>query len=106
MPHKIKTNHYYLPKNDYKDTKRSWFIHAGKAYPVQTAPADVFSAAVLARYPKWKYSDGHMAVLKQDEIDYYERWWLLNCLADNKCGMTLYESREAAEQACTEQMVG
>ena len=97
---------HYLPKVDYKDTKRLWFTYAGKAYPVISAPASVFSAAVLARYPKWKYSDGHMAVLKQDEIGYHERWWLLCCLADNKSKLTLYNSKEQAEQACTEQVAG
>jgi hypothetical protein len=97
---------YELPKVDYKDTKRSWFTHAGKAYPVISAPADVFSAAVLARYPKWKFSAEYSRVLKQDELDYHTRWWLLCCLADNKCKLKLYDSKEAAERACTEQMVG
>jgi hypothetical protein len=96
---------HYLPKVDYKDTKRSWFTHDGTAYSVVEAPSHVFSAAVLARYPKWKYSDGHMAVLKQDDIGYHERWWLLCCLADNKHGLALYGSREQAERVCAEQMV-
>ena len=106
MKNKRKAYQHYLPKVDYKAARRAWFTHDGTAYSVVSAPASVFSAAVLARYPKWKYSDGHMAVLKQDEIDYHERWWLLCCLGDNKCKLTLYESREAAEQACTEQVVG
>lgn len=106
MPHKRKTNHYYLPKVDYKVARRSWFTHAGNPWPVISAPAHVFSAAVLARSPKWRYCAGYMAVLKQDEIDYQTRWWLLNCLADDKREMTLYESREAAERVCAEQKVG
>lgn len=94
------------PKVDYQHAKRLWFTHAGNPYPVISAPADIFSAAVLARSPKWKYSDGYMAILEQDEISYHERWWLLCCLADDKRGLALYESREAAERAGAEQIVG
>lgn len=94
------------PKVDYQHAKRLWFTHAGTAYPVISAPASVFSAAVLARSPKWRYCAGYMSVLKQDEIGYHERWWLLCCLADDKRGLALYESREAAVRACAEQKAG
>jgi hypothetical protein len=94
-----------LPKIDYKDTKRLWFA-LGKPYSVISAPSHVFRAAILAQAPKWKYIDVYMAVLNQDELDYQSRWWLLNCLADEKRELALYTSREAAEQACAEQMVG
>jgi hypothetical protein len=94
------------PKVDYQHAKRLWFTHVGTAYPVISAPADIFSAAVLARSPKWCYCGGYMAMLKQDEIDYQTRWWLLCCLADDKRGLALYESREQAERVCAEQMVG
>lgn len=105
MPHKIKTNHYYLPKNDYKDTKRSWFVYAGKAYPVMSCPASVFCAAVLLASPHWKRCDEYCHVLAQDELDYQTRWWLLCCLSDTKRGIELYKSREAAERACAQQKV-
>jgi hypothetical protein len=106
MKQKGKPYTHYLPKVNYKAARRAWFTHAGTAYPVISAPAHVFSAAVLERAPKWKYSGGYMAMLKQDEIDYQTRWWLLCCLADDKRGLALYESREAAVRACAEQMVG
>jgi hypothetical protein len=106
MPHnKLKANNYYLPKVDYKEAKRSWFVYAGKAYPVLTAPASVFRAALLERYPNLKLCAEYEYVVK-DELDYYERWWLLNLIADHKRGLALYGSREQAERACTEQMVG
>ena len=106
MKQKGKPYQHYLPKVDYKAARRAWFTHAGTAYSVISAPAHVFSAAVLARAPKWRYCAGYMSVLKQDEIDYQARWWLLCCLADNKCKLTLYESREAAVRACAEQVAG
>ena len=92
--------HDTLSKVDYQGTKNAWFTHAGKVYPVISAPTSVFRAAVMARSPQWKKCAEYIRVLKQDEIDYTMRWWLLNSLADRHREIVLYASRDDAEQAC------
>ena len=88
---------YDLPKVDYVVCKRSWFVHAGMAYPVISAPVEVFRSALLERYPNLKMCAEYEYVVN-DELDYATRWW-------HKREIVLYESREAAQQACVEQMV-
>lgn len=97
---------HYLPKVDYKTAKHAWFTHDGNPYSVVEAPASVFRSAVLVQSPHWKRCDEYCHVLQQDELDYQTRWWLLNCLSDAKRELRLYATREQAERACTEQVVG
>ena len=90
---------YQLPKIDFTIAKRSWFIYEHKAYSVQSAPVDVFKAAVLAKSPQWKQCATYCHVLTEPRIDYATRWWLLNSLADKHCAITLYDTRDAAMAA-------
>lgn len=103
MPWKANVK-YLQPKIDYADVKRLWFAHAGHAYPVCTAPVDVFRAAVIQKAPKWEFHETYGPVLSQIAFDRHDRWWLLNSLIDDKRPISLYQSREAAEQACAEQV--
>jgi len=101
-----KSKKFERPEISYHAIRHAWFNYAGIAYPVISAPADIFSSAVLAKAPNWRYCASYCYVLKQAELDYSTRWWLLNCLADGHKAIRLYESREAAEQACREQVAG
>ena len=81
--------YYCKPKLDYHDVKRACFEYAGKSYPVATAPTSIFQAAVLAQIPKWEFSAGYRTLLSKKELDLFDRWYLLNCLADKKKGIVL-----------------
>lgn len=35
---------------------KAWFVHAGRAYPVESAPAAIFNAAVPELVPNWSMS--------------------------------------------------
>jgi hypothetical protein len=35
---------------------KAWFVHAGRAYPVESVPAAIFNAAVLDLVPNWRMS--------------------------------------------------
>jgi hypothetical protein len=87
-----------LPKIDYKDIRRAWFVYAGQYYSVAGAPTSVFRDAVLERAPQWRYKDEYWSLLKQDELDLSSRWYLLCSLADSHRALVLYPSRMAAEQ--------
>ena len=94
------------PKIDFHDIRHAWFTHAGHAYPVISAPADVFKSAVLAKAPYWRQDDEYGPLLKQDELDIFTRWYLLCALAESHRAIPLYESREQSEQECREQVAG
>ena len=78
----------------FDDVQRSWFAHYGQAYPVASAPAAIFRMAVLDLAPSWSSS----TVLGSKEIDLVSRWWLLCELSGVGRPMTLYGSKEEAEQ--------
>lgn len=95
-----------LPKIDFHDVQSAWFNYAGRAYPVISAPPDVFKSAVQQKAPHWRLDDEYGPLLKQDELDIYDRWYLLCGLAESHRAISLYESRESAEQTCREQVAG
>jgi hypothetical protein len=93
------------PGVDLHVAKGSWFIHNGTAYSVKDAPTSVFRSAVLAMMPGWRQCAQYCHVLRQSDIDIYARWWLLCCLVDVKKAITLYMSRDEAEQElCNEKV--
>ncbi|SRR5260370_30072048 len=79
----------------YDEVTKAWFLHAGQAYPVASAPASIFRAAVLDLAPQWQTS----SVLASKDIDLVSRWWLLCELSRAGRLMTLYAGREEAERA-------
>jgi hypothetical protein len=85
-----------LPKVDFQDIPHMWFKYLGRVYPVVSASTAIFRAAVLQRAPKWRRNVEYWAILNQRDLDLYDRWWLLCCLADERRAITLYESREDA----------
>ena len=102
----MKGSKFEQPKISFHAIRHAWFNYAGRAYPVISAPAGVFSAAVLVSAPQWRHCASYCHVLKQAELDYSTRWWLLCCLADGHKRLVLYSSQEQAEQACREQVAG
>lgn len=92
-------NTFHPPKITLQIVKRAWFAHDGRAYPVLRSSANVFKAAVLSKASAWEFHETYGPVLAQHEMDVYDRWWLLNCLADGNRAIRLYDSREAAERA-------
>jgi hypothetical protein len=95
------------PGVDLHVAKGSWFIHNGTAYSVKDAPTDVFKSAVLAMMPGWRQCAQYCYVLKsKEDIDIYARWWLLCCLKDAKKAITLYASRDEAEQELHSEQAG
>jgi hypothetical protein len=81
--------------------KHYYFTYNHTVYNVAQASTDIFKSAILEKSPYWKHCATYCKVLKQAEIDYPTRWWLLCCLADVSKGIMLYQSRESAEQALT-----
>ena len=77
----------------------AWFIHDQQIWPVASAPASMFRAAVLAQAPQWKDIPVYSEVLASATLDTVTRWWLLCGLADAGQAMMLYASREEAERA-------
>jgi hypothetical protein len=78
----------------YDEMTKSYFIADGQVFPVASAPASIFRAAVLDQAPEWKSS----TVLAGKDIDLVSRWWLLCELSMAGRPMTLYGSREEAER--------
>ena len=74
---------------------KAYFIHDQQIYPVASAPASIFRAAVLDLAPQWQTS----SVLASKDIDLVSRWWLLCELSRAGRLMTLYAGREEAERA-------
>src|SRR5437660_9223338 len=87
----------------FDDVMKAFYIHGQQIYPIASAPASIFKAAVLALVPHWKDSSTYGEALASKEIDVVTRWWLLCALADAGQAMTLYGSREQAEQAMSDQ---
>jgi hypothetical protein len=87
----------------FDDVVKAFCIHGQQVYPVASAPASIFKAAVLTLVPHWKDSSTYGEALASKEIDVVTRWWLLCALADAGQAMKLYGSREEAEQAMSDQ---
>jgi hypothetical protein len=88
-----------LPPIDILDAKQGYFVHNGDVYAVKNASDAVFRSAVLALAPYWRSAPQYSSLLA-DDMDLYSKWYLLCALSDSNRPMTLYSSREAAEQAC------
>jgi hypothetical protein len=69
------------PKISFHSIEHAWFTHAGQRYPVASAPTSVFRAAVLEKAPAWKHHLEYRSLLRKDELDLCDRWYLLNELA-------------------------
>jgi hypothetical protein len=96
----------YTPAIPYRKVKSYWFIHDNTVYSVQSAPAEVFKAAILAAMDTGRLSVLTGAIeeardILAGELDLFARWWLLSYVAlqntDNP--LKLYASRGEAEQA-------
>lgn len=93
-------SHYSQTSTSLDRIKRSYFIHEGKAYRVESAHVDAFKAAIHAHLDTKQL--GHLGILQEatdvlDGLDdLYSRWWLL-CYAAKS--LRLYFSREQAERA-------
>ena len=79
----------------YDEATKAWFIADGQVFPVASAPASIFRAAVLDLAPQWQTS----SVLASKDIDLVSRWWLLCELSSTGRPMMLYASREEAERS-------
>jgi hypothetical protein len=93
-PRVINNEKYPSAAITYDEAAKAWFIADGQIFPVASAPASIFRAAVLDQAPEWKSS----TVLASKDIDLVSRWWLSCELSMAGRPMTLYGSREEAER--------
>jgi hypothetical protein len=87
---------YYRPHIDFRIATCSYFFYSGVIYNVTQAPTDIFKAAVLEKVPHWRMDETYGPILRQDELDKADRWWLLCALAEARQEIELYDSQEAA----------
>jgi len=91
-----------LPTVDYHEARRSYFVHSGRVHSVENVASAVFRDAVLARKPHWQFHEEYAPLLA--DLDMFARWYLLCALAEDDKPITLYSSREQAQQSLVEMM--
>jgi hypothetical protein len=84
----------------YHQAKCSWFIWDNTAYPVADCASTIFRSAILEQAPIWRQHNEYWPLLRQKEIEFESRWYLLCGLSYAGKRIVLYSSQEDAEQAC------
>ena len=94
-PRVLNNERYATAAITYDEVTKAYFIADGQVFPVASAPASIFRAAVLDLAPQWQTS----STLASKDIDLVSRWWLLCELSKAGRPMKLYAGREEAERA-------
>jgi hypothetical protein len=80
----------------------SWLIYHGEVYSVRDCPVEIFKSVVqLNGYsiPEHWADKKVPELLELPELDLYNRWYLLCALGEERRALSLYESKEDAEEA-------
>jgi hypothetical protein len=103
MPRQSRAPHHkdvLLPRLNYRQAKRCWFVCHGQAYHLGSAPAPLFRTFVLTYRPStWGSRHYCIVFLSGSTIDFETKWYILCALRDENVTVPLYMSAYEAQQA-------